>query len=67
MTKASNNDVISPLNRAEATVTMGRHLRLSANAEISSAGLVSVALLISSILLSTAVLVHVAASARRRC
>ncbi|WP_284774127.1 hypothetical protein [Agrobacterium sp. lyk4-40-TYG-31] len=66
MTKASKNDVISPVNRAEATVTMGRHLRLSANAEITSVGLVSVALLVSSILLSTAVLVHVAASARRR-
>ncbi len=66
MTKASNNDVISHVNRAEATVTVGRHLRLSANAEISSAGLVSAALLVSSILLSTAVLVHVAASARRR-
>lgn len=65
MTKASNNDVILHVNRAEATVTVGRHLRLSANAEITSAGLVSVALLLSSILLSTAVLVHVAASARR--
>jgi hypothetical protein len=54
--------------RAEVSLAVTKDSGLSAKAEISNGGLLSIAVLVSSILLSTAVLVHVATrdAARRR-
>ncbi|UHS61310.1 hypothetical protein HRR99_07180 [Agrobacterium vaccinii] len=59
---------ISDRQRAEVSLKLPKDSGLSAKAEISNGGLLSIAVLVSSILLSTAVLVHVATrdAARRR-
>ena len=59
---------LSDRQRAEVSLSLPRGSGLTAKAEISNRGLLSIAVLVSSILLSTAVLVHVATlgAARRR-
>ena len=51
---------LSDRQRAEVSLSLPRDSGLTAKAEISNGGLLSIAVLVSSILLSTAVLVHVA-------
>jgi hypothetical protein len=51
---------LSDRQRAEVSLAVTKKSGLSARAEISNGGLLSIAVLVSSILLSTAVLVHVA-------
>ncbi|KXG87443.1 hypothetical protein [Agrobacterium bohemicum] len=51
---------LSDRQRAEVSLSLPKDSGLTAKAEISNGGLLSIAVLVSSILLSTAVLVHVA-------
>lgn len=59
---------LSDRQRAKVSLSLPKDSGLTAKAEISNGGLLSIAVLVSSILLSTAVLVHVATrdAARRR-
>lgn len=51
---------LSDRQRAEVSLSLPKDSGLTAKAEISSGGLLSIAVLVSSILLSTAVLIHIA-------
>lgn len=66
--KDGNPAFLSDRQRAEVSLAVTKDSGLSAKAEISNGGLLSIAVLVSSILLSTAILVHVATrdTARRR-
>jgi hypothetical protein len=52
--------------RGKLSIDLGRRVRLRAEVELTSGGLLAIAALVSSILLSTAVLVHTAIDDSRR-